>query len=94
MLNLTKEGIEPSIMKYVRKHPAEAFHITSANWIKAIKSVVDRTELICHYGRKMANIQSGMSIGRFPNDGYFVLDNGTMDYLTEDEFNEMYKPLK
>ena len=94
MLNLTKEGIEPSIMKYVRKHPAEAFHITSANWLKAIKSVVDRTELTWHYGRKMANIQSGMSIGRFPNDGYFVLDNGTMDYLTEDEFNEMYKPLK
>lgn len=80
-------------MKCIRRQPAEAFHIMADNWLKAIKFVAERTELIEHYGRKMGNIQSVISLGRFPKDGYFVLDSGTMDYLTVEEFNEMYKPL-
>ena len=71
----------------------EAFHITAGNWLKAIEFVTERMWLINQYGRNMGSIYSLTSLGKFPTDGYFVLDSGTMDYLTVEEFNEMYKPL-
>ena len=71
---------------------AEAIHITGDNYLEVKEFVDVRAKLIRHYGRNIGNIQSEMSLGRLPTDGYFVFESGTMDYLTVDEFSEMYKP--
>lgn len=75
-------------MKCIKRHPAEAIRISTDNW----------TEVAClveEYKEKMRMENRGkMKCSTLPFDGYIVLDGGTTEYLTKEEFNEMYKPLE
>lgn len=67
-------------MKCVRKEPAEALAWNCGDDAAAIK-----------FGNRMRNIRDKTGFPKIK--GYFVLDNGYLEFYTEEEFEKMYKPL-
>lgn len=80
-------------MKCVRKEPAEAIACSRDNEINVMKFIESRIDSINGYGKRIKMILGRLGGPIIKADGYFVIDNGFIDFYTKKEFNKMYKQL-
>lgn len=78
-------------MKCVRKEPAEALAWNCGDDAAAIKFMAENIDHVTKFGNRMRNIRDKTGFPKIK--GYFVLDNGYLEFYTEEEFEKMYKPL-
>lgn len=79
-------------MKCVRKEPAEALAWNCGDDIAAIKFMAENIGNVTKFGKRLRNIRDKTGFPKIK--GYFVLDNGYLEFYTEEEFENMYKPLE
>ena len=82
-------------MKCVRKEPAEAiaWHRGNGNDIEVMKFIAHHIDGVNNYGKRIKMIMSTLGFSSIKVDGYFVIDNGFLEFYTKEEFDKMYKQL-
>ena len=80
-------------MKCIRKEPAEAIAWNGRNEIDAMKFIASHIDGVNNYGKRIKMIISTLGFSSIKVDGYFVIDNGFLEFFTKEEFNKMYKQL-
>ncbi len=80
-------------MKCVRKEPAEAIAWNRNNEIEVMKFIASRIDSVSNYGKRIKLILSRLGFSSIKADGYFVIDNGFLEFFTKEEFDKMYKQL-
>ena len=80
-------------MKCVRKEPAEAIAWNRNNEIEVMKFIASRIDSVSNYGKRIKLIVSRLGFCSIKADGYFVIDNGFLEFFTKEEFDKMYKQL-
>ena len=80
-------------MKCIRKEPAEAIAWDGRNEIDMIKFIASHIDGVSNYGKRIKMIISTLGFSYIKVDGYFVIDNGFLEFFTKEEFNKMYKQL-
>ena len=80
-------------MKWIRKEPAEAIAWDGRNEIDVIKFIASHIDGISNYGKRIKLILSRLGFSSIKTDGYFVIDNGFLEFFTKEEFDKMYKQL-
>ena len=81
-------------MKCVRKEPAEAIAWDSRNEIDAMKFIASHIDEVNNYGKRIKMILSTFGFSAIKADGYFVIDNGFLEFFTNEEFDKMYKQIE
>lgn len=80
-------------MKCIRKEPAEAIDWDGRNEIDVMKFIASHIDGVSNYGKRIKMIMSTLGFSSIKVDGYFVIDNGFLEFFTKEEFNKMYKQL-
>ena len=80
-------------MKCVRKEPAEAIAWNRNNEIEVMKFIAHHIDGVNNYGKRIKLILSRLGFSSIKADGYFVIDNGFLEFFTKEEFDKMYKQL-
>ena len=80
-------------MKCVRKEPAEAIAWYGRNEIDVMKFIASHVDGVNNYGKRIKLILSRLDFSSIKAGGYFVIDNGFLEFFTKEEFNKMYKLL-
>ena len=80
-------------MKCVRKEPAEAIAWYGRNEIDVMKFIASHIDGVSNYGKRIKLIVSRLGFCSIKADGYFVIDNGFLEFFTKEEFDKMYKQL-
>lgn len=80
-------------MKCIRKEPAEAIAWNGRNEIDAMKFIAHHIDGVNNYGKRIKMILSRLGFSSIKVDGYFVIDNGFLEFYTKEEFDKMYKQL-
>lgn len=80
-------------MKCVRKEPAEAIAWNRNNEIEVMKFIASRIDSVSNYGKRIKLILSRLGFSSIKADGYFVIDNGFLEFFTKEEFDKMYKQI-
>ena len=81
-------------MKCVRKEPAEAIAWHHDNDIDVMKFIASHIDGVSNYGKRIKLIMSRLGFYSIKTDGYFVIDNGFIDFYTKEEFDKMYKQIE
>ena len=81
-------------MKCVRKEPAEAIAWYGRNEIDAMKFIASHIDGVNNYGKRIKIIMSTLGFSSIKADGYFVIDNGFLEFYTNEEFYKMYKQIE
>ena len=81
-------------MKCVRKEPAEAIAWNRNNEIEVMKFIASRIDSVSNYGKRIKLILSRLGFSSIKADGYFVIDNGFLEFFTKEEFDKMYKQIE
>lgn len=81
-------------MKCVRKEPAEAIAWHRGNDIDVIKFISSHIDGINGYSKRIRLITSSLGFSSINVDGYFVIDNGFLEFFTNEEFDKMYKQIE
>jgi hypothetical protein len=80
-------------MKCVRKEPAEAIAWNRNNEIDVMKFIAHHIDGANNYGKRIKLILSHLGFCPIKVDGYFVIDNGFLEFYTNEEFDKIYKQL-
>lgn len=80
-------------MKCVRKEPAEAIAWNRDNDIEVMKFIASHIDGVSNYGKRVKMIMSTLGFSSIKAEGYFVIDNGFLEFFTKEEFDKMYKLL-
>lgn len=81
-------------MKCIRREPAEAIAWDGCNEIAAMKFIASHIDGVSNYGKRIKMILSTLGFSSIKADGYFVIDNGFVDFYTKEEFDKMYKQIE
>ena len=81
-------------MKCVRKKPAEAIAWHRDNDIEVMKFIASHIDGVNNYGKRIKMIMSTLGFSSIKVDGYFVIDNGFLEFFTNEEFDKMYKQIE
>ena len=80
-------------MKCVRKEPAEAIAWHRGKDVDVMKFIASHIDGVSNYGKRIKMIMSTLGFSSIKVDGYFVIDNGFLEFFTKEEFDKMYKLL-